>query len=125
MIDVLEETTTLVQIVEGWAGVALDEGTMRELLDFVKAIHSAERARAEMLEELLHQFSKMPNDIRYQMGTTFGSTPRDEAYAKGWNDLRVKIGREMLERLDATLADATDAPAAAGGPCPKPTGFVT
>jgi hypothetical protein len=62
--------------------------------------------RADKLEELLHKFLDLPNDIRFQMGTTFGSTKRDEAYAEGWNDLRVKIGREMLERFDAALAAA-------------------
>ena len=61
-----------------------------------------ENLRAALAEarELLYQFNDLPNDIRYQMGTTFGSTKLDEAYAQGWNDLRVKIGREMLERID-------------------------
>jgi hypothetical protein len=48
----------------------------------------------------------LPNELRFQMGTTFGSTRQDRAYADGWNDLRVALGKALSENADAALATA-------------------
>ena len=81
---------------------------------FAASVAQRQRADAlveqvERLKDLLNKFSTLPNDISYAMGLAPESNKLDRAYAEGWNDLRIKIGREMLELLYSALAAAPPA----------------
>jgi hypothetical protein len=78
------------------------QGANMQLLVALKAKQAAD-ARVAALEAALWRCVELPNELRYQMGTTIGSTRRDEAYAEGWNDLRTALGREISELVDRTL----------------------
>jgi hypothetical protein len=83
-----------------------DLDALRAALDVARAELARVTAARDTLREAVWRTVELPNELRFQMGTTFGSTRQDRAYADGWNDLRVALGKALSENADAALATA-------------------